>query len=171
MIWPGRRGGCPPRLPQIRTCPMRASGSSGHGLIRCCFVNTLPEFDASDMFPSNDATTRRSLPSTGSVRNTFPRFPGTMKRSDARSPSRLASLPSRGGTREVRPRSSLPSARRRRRAWSFVAGCPLPDWFHGREPGTPRFLENPPGLLPCSPTPAGTVTPRPVGAPSRTPPV
>jgi len=28
---PGRRGGCPPRLPQIRTCPIKASGSSGHG--------------------------------------------------------------------------------------------------------------------------------------------
>src|SRR5262249_41299206 len=28
---PGRRGGCPPRLPQIRTGPIKASGSSGHG--------------------------------------------------------------------------------------------------------------------------------------------
>ena len=29
---PGRSGGCPPELPQIRTCPIKASGSSGHGL-------------------------------------------------------------------------------------------------------------------------------------------
>jgi hypothetical protein len=29
---PGRRGDCSPRLPQIRTCPIKASGSSGHGL-------------------------------------------------------------------------------------------------------------------------------------------
>jgi hypothetical protein len=28
VISPGRRGGCPPRPPQIRTCPIRASGSS-----------------------------------------------------------------------------------------------------------------------------------------------
>ena len=28
---PGRRGGCPPRLPQIRTCPIKASGSSSRG--------------------------------------------------------------------------------------------------------------------------------------------
>ena len=32
---PGRRGGCPPRLPQIRTCPIKASGSSGHGFAAC----------------------------------------------------------------------------------------------------------------------------------------
>jgi len=29
---PGRRGDCSPRLPQIRTCPIKASGSSGCGL-------------------------------------------------------------------------------------------------------------------------------------------
>src|SRR6266849_1448300 len=28
---PGRRSGCPPRLPQIRTCPIKAYGSSSHG--------------------------------------------------------------------------------------------------------------------------------------------
>jgi hypothetical protein len=27
---PGRSGGCPPELPQIRTCPIKASGSSYH---------------------------------------------------------------------------------------------------------------------------------------------
>src|SRR5258708_7343008 len=27
---PGRPGGCPPGLPQIRTCPIKAYGSSGH---------------------------------------------------------------------------------------------------------------------------------------------
>ena len=27
---PGQRGGCPPRFPQIRTCPIRAYGSSSH---------------------------------------------------------------------------------------------------------------------------------------------
>src|SRR5262249_45291479 len=27
---PGRAGGCPPALPQIRTCPIKASGSSCH---------------------------------------------------------------------------------------------------------------------------------------------
>ena len=32
MTTPGRSGGCPPELPQIRTCPIKASGSSGHGL-------------------------------------------------------------------------------------------------------------------------------------------
>src|SRR5262249_43355855 len=28
---PGRSGGCPPPLPQIRTCPIKAYGSSSHG--------------------------------------------------------------------------------------------------------------------------------------------
>jgi hypothetical protein len=28
---PGRPGGCPPGLPQIRTCPIKAYGSSSHG--------------------------------------------------------------------------------------------------------------------------------------------
>ena len=31
-LGPGRRGDCSPRLPQIRTCPIKASGSSSHGL-------------------------------------------------------------------------------------------------------------------------------------------
>jgi hypothetical protein len=30
VMSPGRRRGCPRRLPQIRTCPIKASGSSGH---------------------------------------------------------------------------------------------------------------------------------------------
>jgi hypothetical protein len=34
---PGRRGGCPPRLPQIRTCPTNASGSS-HGGLACAML-------------------------------------------------------------------------------------------------------------------------------------
>ena len=49
---PGRRGDCSPRLPQIRTCPIKAYGSSGHGLaahgtaaaIRWCVVDTEPGF-------------------------------------------------------------------------------------------------------------------------------
>jgi hypothetical protein len=28
---PGQPGGCPPGFPQIRTCPIKASGSSGQG--------------------------------------------------------------------------------------------------------------------------------------------
>jgi ABC-2 type transport system permease protein len=31
---PGRRGGCPPRPPQIRTCPIRAYGSSRESFVR-----------------------------------------------------------------------------------------------------------------------------------------
>ena len=76
---PGGPGGCPPGLPRIRTCPIKAYGSSGHGFatgrdipsrircrsqsrkcgecfassaIRCCFVNTRSSSDALGMFPS-----------------------------------------------------------------------------------------------------------------------
>jgi hypothetical protein len=30
-IEPGQPGGCPPGFPQIRTCPIKAYGSSSHG--------------------------------------------------------------------------------------------------------------------------------------------
>jgi len=50
--------------------------------IRCCFVDTVPGFDAPAMFPSNGAATRRFLPSAGFPRVGFPDFVGTMKRSD-----------------------------------------------------------------------------------------
>src|SRR5262249_11553078 len=44
--------------------------------IRCCFVDTVPGFDAPAMFPSNDSATRRLLPSAGFPRVGFPDFVG-----------------------------------------------------------------------------------------------
>src|SRR5581483_18469 len=114
---------------------------------------------------------RRSLPSTGSRRMLFPRFRGTTKRSDARFPSRRGWFPSLGGTRDVRPHSSLPSARRRRRAWSVGPRGLTPDYSREKYPGPPRFLGNPVGLLPCSQTPAGTATPCLDGEWLQTPPI
>jgi hypothetical protein len=85
---PGRRGDCSPRLPQIRTCPIKASGSSSHGLaarsaIRWCFVDTGSGFCAPTLFPPSGSATRRPRPSAGFPRVGFPGLAGTMRRSDS----------------------------------------------------------------------------------------
>lgn len=59
----------------------------------------VPDSCASALFPSNESTTWHSLPSTGSSREQFPCFAGTMECSDLLRPSRRTSLPSCGPTR------------------------------------------------------------------------
>ena len=90
---PGRPGGYPPGLPQIRACPINAHGSSCYvrygtaepsrtrrfrksrkwpdfveRVLLSVFVwDTSTGFNAPAMFPSNSHVTRRLLPSTGSL--------------------------------------------------------------------------------------------------------
>ena len=76
------------------------------------------------MFPPNDSQPRRPLPSPGSRRNLFPRFHGTMRRSDARpslSPRFLVSL---GDTIPCACVRLSAAARRRPAARSFRVGQP-----------------------------------------------
>src|SRR5262249_47215034 len=84
---PGRGGGCPPPLPQIRTCPFKASGSSGHGL--ACAV--LPDGVKGTRRPGAVSWTGCPPPAPppaapslhGVPTQRFPRFPGTMRHSDS----------------------------------------------------------------------------------------
>ena len=76
------------------------------------------------MFPPNGSRTRRPLPSAGFGRSPFPRFAGTMRRSDALPPVALRFLVSLGATTPCAcVRDSLP-ARRRPAAWGFRVGQP-----------------------------------------------
>ena len=45
LLGPGRPGGCPPGLPQIRTCPIRAYGSSSQGFASQRYPLALRERD------------------------------------------------------------------------------------------------------------------------------
>jgi len=94
---PGRRRSCLRRLPQIRTCPIKAYGSSAtdyatrrrngppawaNAAIRWSAVDTLGGYKAPGVFPSTGPMARHSLPSTGFRWLLFPCFHGTMKCSD-----------------------------------------------------------------------------------------
>ena len=61
--------------------------------IRHSLVETLPELNLPDIFPSVGSSSRRPLPSTGSLRARFPGFPGTMSRSDSPSSFPAGSFP------------------------------------------------------------------------------
>ena len=126
--------------------------------IRCCFVGTVPGFDAPAMFPSNGSTTRRPLPSAGSPQVGFPDLTGTMERSDSLPLSRRAWLcfawryhdvrlhfaPAGPARVTDRPGVRHPVSGRN----DIVAGT-----------GRPKFLGSPVAPLPCSSTPAAPRTP------------
>jgi len=61
--------------------------------IRHSLVETLPELNLSDIFPSVDSSSRRPLPSAGSLRSRFPSLTGTMRRSDSLPPVPGSSFP------------------------------------------------------------------------------
>jgi hypothetical protein len=72
----------------VRTCPIKASGSSRHGFarrtaIRERYGHRKPGLKVPDRFPARGSATRRPLPSPGSRRLQFPEFGGTMGRSDS----------------------------------------------------------------------------------------
>ncbi len=89
--------------------------------IRHSLVETLPELNLSDIFPSVGSSSRRPLPSTGSLRARFPGFLGTMSRSDSPSPVPVGSFP-----RPAVPWCTLsPLPRRRMRYLARVDGIEL----------------------------------------------
>ncbi len=102
-----------PGLPQIRTCPIKASGSSGRGLAtppatRRGYVYAVVGPCVPAAFPPGGPATRRPLPSPGSPWGGFPGFLGTMRRSDPCRPSRPAHWVRGGGTAAA-PAVSLPT--------------------------------------------------------------
>jgi len=164
-------GIAPPGLPQIRTCPIKASGSS-----RCGFA--VPH----TIRPPCGDTRGGSMPSVwfqlpvynaappslhGVREGPFPRFHTTMRRSDSRplvSPHFVAFV-----WRYHPCASFAPSGQARGRGLRGV-GVPVPEPDMSVETdGAPKFLGTPRVPWPCSPTPVGSVTPGHSGAPTRSP--
>jgi len=133
---PGRPSGYPLGLPQIRTCPIKASGSSAPGwagrrlhprrgpsTIRSAFQPSCgdrvlgPSRPA--LVPQAGPSSRHPLPSTGSGRIPLPCFTGTMRCSDLLRPSRRASLPSLGDTMRCVYRFARCGLDTRPRAWGW----------------------------------------------------
>ena len=159
---PGRGRGCPLPLPLIRTCPVKASGSSHHGL--ACAVLPISVTWTAPGVQSPRPVSHRSVrdeapPSLHRVpAHGFPAFDGTMRRSDSLTPSPHASFRFAWRYRSRR-RYFAPTDPAR------VIGRPgLGDPGPGREyavegAGRPTFLGNPDGPMPCSPTPARPTPP------------
>jgi len=154
------QGVAPPGLPQIRTCPTKAYGSSRHGFtpggaIRSRFVNRPLRLGVLDLLPDYGSVTRPSLPSAGSSPGEVPDFRGTMEDSDSCRPV----SPDSGAARRY-PRCAwgfAPALPRRRQ--SGPGGCgsapPRANTWTGESGRSLRLLGNPAGRSPCSWTPAG----------------
>ncbi len=153
------QGDCSPRAPtdpdvRIARIWLVMSGTRYRCAIRCRFVDTSTGSDGPAMFPSNGVMTRRPLPSTGSLRNGSPASTVLRDPPTPRRPSRRASLPSLGDTTVASPVCSRRSATRDRGLRGV--GIPVPEPGIAVETtGSPRFLGNPDGHGPCSPTPVG----------------
>ena len=74
---------------------------------------------------------------------------------DSLGPWRRASFPSLGATRRCACRFAPCGPGHPTAGLGFVIRSPLPEVIAWRPSGPPKFLENPPVPLPCSPTPAG----------------
>ena len=102
--WAGSpQGISPPRLPQIRTGPIKASGSSRRGFVvprvyPQGMVAHVLRFDALHVAHSHGPTTRHALPSSGSRRCGSPGSQVLWRAPTPRRPSRRTSLPSLGDT-------------------------------------------------------------------------
>jgi len=135
--------------PQVRGSPSgthsaRSASRWGRGY-------TAWEHRVSAVLPPNESRTRRPLPSTGSPGGEFPRFHGTMGRSDSLRTLpppfvflRLA-VPSRAPVFVSPVRSDADP-----RAWSFRGGQLRALLYRDGAAGSPKFLGNPPESLPCS---------------------
>ena len=144
---PGRSGGRPPPLPQIRACPIKAPGSSRHGFASRHAIGWLSGYSGSrlrvlGLVPTNSSAARHPLPFPGSARLAFPCFAGTMRCSDSLPPSRLTCL--RSAIPRVAPVLSLSQPR----APDCEPGvgkpvAPVPARSAWRGPGPPRFPGNP----------------------------
>ena len=171
---PGRPGSCLPGLPQIRTCPIQASGSSRHGFtsrfaMRGRYVNPQPGYKAPDGCPTHDSMASIPLPSSGFPRYRFPFVNGTMGMCDFLRPFRRASFSFvwqyhawRLSVRSCRPKHQTAGQ-------GCVIRSPQPDMNAWRRSGPPKFLENPHVSTPCSQTPAETVASSHNNAPTRPP--
>ena len=159
-MWPGRRGGYPPRLPQIRTCTLNASGSSRCGIAvphttRSFRGDTLVRHGVLGVVPT--PRPQRGTPfAPRGPEGPFPRFNATMGRCDSLPSSRRTSFPSLGDTFGSSLRSS-PSAADAGRgsSWSWYTGC------SGRQSSmetarSPKFPGNPCDHSPCSSDPGVT---------------
>jgi len=134
---PGRARDYSLALPQIRTCPIKAYGSSRHGFvcrraIRERYGNRCPRVKALALVPAHGSATRHPLPSPGSARPAFPRLTGTMRCSDVLAPSRRASWcfawryrDGRLGFAPAGPVRRVPASR------EFVIRAPLPEMRRG----------------------------------------
>jgi hypothetical protein len=153
---PGRRRGQPRRLPQIRTCPIKVSGSSRRGLT-CAALPVVVSWTA-DRGSMPRAVARPqprdeappSLP--GSSRHEFPGVSGTTERSDSR-----PSLPCHfvAFARRLPPpcacvRGSTQARRRLGARGVRVRPPPEPVVIEAETVGRPKFLGNPDSRLPCS---------------------
>ncbi len=163
-----------PGLPQIRTCRITASGSSGDTFASLCRELVAGEASASPAllsavvaltrfrssvspacFPPTVLSLDALLPSTGSFRASSPASTVLSGRYDFPSPvsPHFVAFAWRyhGSIRLV---SCLPpSPNAKRRAWGWSPGIPSRDFFHGDDrishvPGEPSVP------LPCSTTPA-----------------
>src|SRR6266478_7128981 len=120
-------------------------------------VDTKSSSDALGMFPPSRPTTRRPLPSTGSPWSGFPllrRYYETL-RLPVVLPALLRFLRLAVPLLApvfVSPQGPTPA----QGPGTFGSGSSTTPAFEEMETtGSPRFLENPDVLLPCSPTPAG----------------
>ena len=126
---PGRGGGCPPPLPQIRTCAINASGSSGHGLACAVLPGGVTGTRYRALCPGRGARRRTRVPAPPSLHGVpaqrFPRFRGTMRHSDSLTAVSANSLGGVAG--RYPPRACLRlshSARRRPGARGFTVRQP-----------------------------------------------
>ncbi len=162
---PGRGGSYLPPLPQIRTCPIKASGSSRQGF-------TFPlRYPWAFREPGTGVRSPRQV--------SRPRLPDEQPPSLPRVPAVQVPLRHRyyeavrlPGPLSPRflvvrlaipcgaPVGSLPAAQNARpRAWGSSPGPHYRECPHGGRSGPPRFLDNPRAATPCSSTPAGPDAP------------
>ena len=147
---PGRPGDCSPGLPQIRTCPIKASGSSRHGFTSRLAIGERYVYPRSRCrvlggCPAHKSMTNISLPSPGSPRSRFPCFTGTMKMCDSLPASRRASLCFAWRYHALRLSLRSRSPERTTASLGLVSGIPLPESARGKDQGVPSSW----GILVC----------------------
>jgi len=133
----------------VRTCPIKASGSSRQRLtcpacaIRGSCVDPRPRYKAPGGCPPHGSLTDIPLPSTGSPRYRFPCFNGTMKMCDSRCPSHRASFPSLGDTRRRACRFAPGGPERMTAGLEYVIRSPTPENNAWRRYGPPKVPGEP----------------------------
>ena len=162
-----------PGLPQIRTCPIQASGSSVYGFAarRCrtvthpvvaaifrCFVKMVSRLDVRGICPSGSSVVRPPPSLHGVPWGRFPRFTGTMQRlRRLASPRRFVAF-----ARRCHPDASSfapwTHGRHAPRARTISSAAPVDRVSRMESTRPPRFLGNPPAYMPRSSTPADPTT-------------